>query len=137
MFTPIMVGTFLQKNIIITWIYWYFFEASMEILKAWKNFLLFNLNYFSLPLLLKTLFSHWRRYRWSYGRGFNISRYLEVVISNLFSRSIGAVMRIFLICIGLVVEVFIILAGLIIFLGWIFLPVFLIVGLWLSIRIIS
>jgi len=131
-----MVSGYLQKNILTSWLYWHFVEAPKEILKGWKNFLLFNLNYFSVPLLLKTLFSPWRRYSWSYGRGFNISRYLEVALSNVFSRSVGLVMRIVLVCIGLVVEVFIVVAGLIIFLGWVLLPAFLIVGLILGVRIL-
>lgn len=131
-----MVNMFLQRNIFILWLYWHFVEASREILKAWKNFLLFNLNYFSIPLLLKTLFSHWRRYRWSYGRGFDIKRYLETAFSNLFSRGIGAVMRIFLIFIGLVVEIFVFLIGAVIFISWVLLPILLIVGLILGIRIL-
>lgn len=131
-----MMGAYLQKNIFTLWLQWHFFEASREVLKAWKNFLLFNLNYFSIPLLLKTFFSPWRRYRWSYGRGFDIKVYFETAVSNLFSRSVGAVVRSFLICIGLLAEIFIILAGAIIFLGWILLPALLVFGLILGIKIL-
>jgi len=131
-----MIGAYLQKNILILWINWHFVEASREILKAWKNFLLFNLNYFSIPSLLKTLFSHWRRYRWSYGRGFDIKRYLETAFSNLFSRGIGLVMRSFLIFIGLIVEIFVFLIGAVIFISWVLLPILLIVGLILGIKIL-
>ena len=117
------------QNIFSQWVFWQFFEMPRNILKAWRNFLLFNLNYFSIPLLLKTFFSLWRRYKWSYGKGFDIKRYLEAFFSNLISRTLGAILRSFLIFIGLLAEIFIIFAGIIIFLGWFVLPVLLIGGL--------
>jgi len=103
---------------------------------AWKNFLRFNLNYFSISLLLKTLFSHWRKYQWSYGRGFDIKRYAEVFFSNLISRVIGAIIRFFLILIGVVAEIIIVLAGIIVFLGWLLLPVLLLAGLWFGFKLL-
>lgn len=108
---------------------WHYFDVPREILGVWRNFLKFNLNYFSIPLLAKTLFAHWRRYRWSYGRGFDIGRYIIVFFSNLISRIMGAIMRIFLIIVGVFFEVLIFFIGLLIFLGWLFLPAVLILGL--------
>lgn len=124
----------LSNNIFVLWLTWHFFEASREILKAWRNYLLFNLNYFSIPILLRTFFSPWRRYVWSYGRGFDPSRYFEVALSNTFSRFIGMVLRSFLILIGLVAEIFIILVGLAIFLLWLALPLFIIGGIYYGFR---
>lgn len=125
---------FLLNNILTLWFLWHFFEAPKKVLLGWKNFILFNLNYFSIPLLLKTFFSPWRKYRWSYGRGFDPARYFETAISNLFSRFIGMIMRSILVLVGLAVELFIILAGLIVFFGWLFLPLFLIAGLYYGFR---
>jgi len=116
-------------NIIFQFISWYFLEVPKKILGAWKNILKFNLEYFSIPLILKTFFSHWRQYKWDYGRGFDFRRYTEVFISNMISRILGMVMRTILISIGLLVEIFIIFCGGSVFLGWIFLPVLLINGL--------
>jgi len=107
-----------------------------NILLGWKNFLKFGLNYFSLPLLLRTFFSPWRRYTWAYPRGFDVGKYFEVFISNLISRILGAVLRIFLIIIGVLAEVFIIFAGAILFFGWIVLPILLITGLVFGFKII-
>lgn len=115
-----------SQNIIIQYIVWQFFDVPREILRAWRNFLKFNLNYFSTILLFKTLFYPWRRYSWSRGRGFNVSEYLEVFFSNLISRIIGAIMRSFLIIIGIFTEILIIFVGLFIFLSWFILPVILI-----------
>jgi len=126
----------MAQNIFIQYLIWHFFDVPKGILEAWRNFLLFNLNYFSIPLLFKTLFSHWRRYRYSYGRRFDLGRYFEAFTFNLISRGLGAVVRVILILIGLLVEFFIILAGAIIFLGWLILPVLLIAGLIFGIKII-
>ena len=131
-----MLNVFLQKNIVILWIYWYFFEMPKEILKGWRNFLLFNLNYFSIPLLLKTLFSHWKRYYWIRGRGFNIGGYFDVLLSNLMSRFLGAIVRLFLIIISSIFESLILISGFIVFLGWFLLPILLILGLVLGIFLI-
>ena len=125
-----------KQSIFSQWISWHCLEAPINILKAWKNFLLFNLNYFSIPLLLKTFFSPWHRYKVSYGKGFDFQRYLEAFFSNLIFRILGAIVRSFLIFIGLSVEVFIIFSGLIIFFGWLLLPVLLVFSFFFGIKVI-
>ena len=121
-----MLEKILTQNIISLWLQWQFFDVPKNILKGWRNFLKFNLNYFSVPTLLKTLFSHWHRYSYSYGKRFDPWRYFEALVFNMMSRVIGAVLRIFFIVTGLLIEIFIIFGGLIIFLGWIILPLLLI-----------
>ncbi len=125
-----------KQNILILWINWQFFDAPRNILKAWRNFLAFNLSYFSVPLLLRTLFSHWRKFQWSYGRGFDLGRYIYVFFSNFISRFLGAIMRSFLIIFGLITETIIFFAGIFVFFSWLFLPIFLILGLWFGIKIL-
>lgn len=125
-----------MENILIQYLSWQFFDVPKKLIRAWKNLLLFNLNYFSILLLIKTLFAPWRRYKMSYGRGFDIGRYFEAFISNLIFRTLGAIVRIFLIIIGLFAEVFIILAGIIVFLGWLLGPVILIYGLIFGFKIL-
>jgi len=115
---------------------WQFFDMPKAILKAWKNFLLFNLNYFSVPILLKTFFSHWRRYHYPYGRVFEAWRNIETFVFNIMSRIIGAILRTFFIILGLIVEIFIVLIGTVIFLGWLVLPFLLILGLIFGIKLL-
>ena len=124
------------QNIVSLWISWQFFDVPKNILKAWRNFLKFNLNYFSIPLLLKTFFSPWRRYIWYYPKGFDLGKYFEVFFSNLISRILGAVLRFFLIIIGILAEILIIFVGLMIFFGWLVLPILLIVGLIFGFKIL-
>jgi hypothetical protein len=116
----------LRNNIISAFFQWQFFDMPKNILKGWRNFLKFNLNYFSVQTLLKTLFSHWHRYSYSYGKKFDPGRYFEAFIFNMMSRIIGAILRLFFIFIGLLIEIFIFLVGGIIFLGWLILPLLLI-----------
>ncbi|MBI1971336.1 MAG: hypothetical protein HYS52_00590 [Candidatus Wildermuthbacteria bacterium] len=102
---------------------WHFFAMPLEILKGWRNFLWFGLNYFSLPLLLQTYFSPWRRLQWSAGRGFNLGKMFEALVSNLISRIIGASIRTSVLLVGILVEIFLVAAGALVFVGWFALPV--------------
>lgn len=116
---------------------WYFVDASGEIIRAWKNFLWFNLKYFSVKDLLKTYFSPWKKYRSQYGKIFEIWKNIEILVFNGMSRIIGAILRTFLIIAGLFLEILIIILGIIILIGWLILPLVLIAGfffgLWLII----
>ena len=125
-----------MQNIFFQYLTWHFFDMPKNILRAWRDFLLFNLNYFSVLLLLKTLFSPWRKYRVSYGRGFDAGKYLEAFFSNLIFRILGAVIRAFLIIIGILAEFLIFIGGATALLFWIALPLLLILGLYHGFRIL-
>ena len=121
-----------SQNILIQYLQWHFISQPRVILKNWKVFLLFNLNYWSIHLLLKTLFSHWRRYRYSYGKRFDLKKYFEVFTFNMMSRFMGTIVRIVFIFLGILTELLIIIIGLIIFLLWLILPILLIIGIFLG-----
>jgi len=122
-----MIESSIKKNFLFLWLKWHFFETPKNILKAFSNFLLFNLNYFSIPLLLKTLFCHWRRYYDSYGKSFDIKRYAQVFLGNMISRIMGFIFRSITILIGIIFEILIFLSGIIVFVVWIFLPLIIII----------
>lgn len=125
-----------KYNIFSQFIAWYLRDQPRFILKVWKNLLRFNLEYFSIPLLLRTFFSPWRKYTWSYGRRFDFGRYLEAFVSNLISRTLGAILRFFLILIGIFLEIIIFFGGPIALVGWFFLPLILVGGLILGFKIL-
>ena len=129
-----MADTLLSRNIVVQYFSWYFFDQPLAILKGWKNLLLFNLNFFSIPVLLKSFFSPWRKYQVSYGRGFDAPRYLEAFLSNLIFRFLGMILRIILIFLGLFLEVLIFFLGAILFLLWLISPFLLIFGLMLGFK---
>jgi len=109
------------------WFHWHFIEVPQSLLRAWRNFLRFNINYFFVPQLLKTFFSHWRGTAEHYGRGFDPKRYLEVFFGNLISRLLGAFVRAGVILIALVFELFIFILGILILLIWLFLPLLILI----------
>ena len=126
----------MTQNIFFQWLAFHFFDAPGEILKDWRNFLRFNLNYFSILLLFRTLFAYWRKNQWSRPRGFDIGKYIEASFLNLVSRILGAMVRSFLIILGLAVELFIFLGGILVLLGWLMLPVALVAGLIFGLKVL-
>lgn len=117
-----------RQNIFSEWFVWHFSEMPKFLLEVWKNYILFAVNYFSLLLLLKSLFAPWRRYIWRYPKGLDVGEFFSTLISNVFSRFMGALMRIVLIIAGILFQVFVFLAGLVAFLFWILTPVIIVVG---------
>jgi len=126
----------MDRSIFLNFISWYYFERTKMIVQIWKSFLKFNLAYFSTGFLLKTFFSPWRRYQWSYGLSIDIGRYFQVFLSNLISRILGSIVRFFLIIIGIIFELVIFLLGTAVILAWIFLPIILVVVFIFSLRLI-
>ncbi len=111
-----------KDNIISSWFFWQFYEMPKFLLSVWNNYFMFALNFFSLPLLLKTFFSPWRRYRWKYPRALDFAEFFNTLISNAFSRILGAIMRIILILAGILLQLFVATAGLAVFICWLALP---------------
>ena len=119
----------MSRILFIQYLTWHFFDVPKEILQAWKNFLYFNFNYFSVPDLLKTYFSYWRGYYYPYGKKWDPMRWFEAfVFNNIMSRTIGVMFRTVFIVIGIALEIPIFLGGIIIFIGWFLLPFLLLIA---------
>lgn len=101
---------------------WYYEEAMRDILTGWKNFIIFSLEYFSIPLLLKTLFAPWKRDITRKPRGLDLKKLFEYITFNLISRGLGFIVRFLTICVGILFFFFVVIAGAVFFLIWIFLP---------------
>ncbi|MBI3631320.1 MAG: hypothetical protein HY219_00435 [Candidatus Staskawiczbacteria bacterium] len=118
-----------RENIIIMWFLWHFYEMPKFLFSVWRNYILFGLDYFSVPLLLKTLFSPWRRYSWVYPKGFDVKEFFNTLISNTFSRILGAICRIVLIIIGVMAQIFIFITGIAVIFLWLLTPFIMIFGI--------
>lgn len=102
---------------------WHYSSGYRYYIDVWNNFLTNTLRYFSLGLLLQTLFSPWKRLtEKDTSSGFDIGRYLEVLTFNLVSRFIGAFVRIALFFTGLFILIFSSLAGVFGIIVWTLLP---------------
>ncbi len=123
-----------RKSIFVSWISWHYVIVLQEILLRWQDFLRFSFNYFSVFRLMQTFFSPWHKYQTSYGRGFDIKRYAEIIIFNTFSRLIGMAMRMMLIIIGIFAEIFVAFVGFFLLFFWVLIPFIVSGGLFLSIK---
>jgi len=114
-------------------VYWFFATGPAGILKAWRNFLLWGADSFSLRLTLLTFFKPWRKIiHPRRSKGIDFKELFDVVVFTNFSRLIGMVVRSFILIIGGVFELVILFTGLIVFAGWFFLPVIIIFLLMLA-----
>lgn len=107
---------------LLSWWYtggWATFAASL------KNRLSASLDYFSISSLLRTLFQPFRQID-AGGRG------LQALVGRLFSRLIGAVVRLIILLVGLVVLLCEIVIGAALLVLWPLIPVLPVVGIVLT-----
>jgi len=118
----------------MVWYYfkWHYGKGFGEAINTIKNFLWFIAHFFSFKLLLKTLFSPWRRMGESYGDGFNLEAFASAFIVNSLMRVVGFISRVIIIFVGVVTYVAALLFGLSIIFIWILLPVILMGSLLLA-----
>lgn len=110
------------QNIFEEWFYWQFAEMPGFLFSVWKNYIFFALDFFSVPLLVKSLLAPWRRYRWVYPKRFDPKEFFNTLISNAFSRILGCFCRILLIILGVIFQIFVLSLGAIVFLAWFLIP---------------
>jgi ATP-dependent Clp protease ATP-binding subunit ClpA len=102
---------------------WHYGKGIDFYIKRWAFTLKYITHYFSLPLLLATLFSPWKRLvSEDTSPGFNFSKYFENLTFDLISRGIGAVVRITLFLAGLILLVIVLFGGAFGIVAWMVLP---------------
>ncbi len=92
-----------------------------------------TIDYFSMDLLLKTLFAPFRQISAGKVDG-SLEVKLRALVDKLFSRVIGAFVRTLIIIIGAIVILLQVIIGLLILLGWALLPLLPVAGLILSVK---
>lgn len=112
------------KVIAIFW-KWYYGQAIKDILTGWRNFIIFSLEYFSIPLLLKTIIAPWKRDITRKPRGLDLKKLFEYITFNLISRGLGFLVRFFTICVGILFFLAVIILGAAFFILWLVLPLIL------------
>lgn len=91
---------------------WHYSKGLDNYIKSWSRALNWTLHYFSLSLLLQTLFAPWKRLIVAdTSPGLNLQKKFETFTFNLISRGIGAVVRLILFGSGIVIIFLIYIAG--------------------------
>jgi ATP-dependent Clp protease ATP-binding subunit ClpC len=109
---------------------WYYTKGILYYLDGWRDSIEGVLHYFSLGLLVKTLFDPWKRLiEVDSGAGFDFQKKFEVFSFNMVSRGVGFVVRIILFLTGLIFVAGVLVGGASGLVLWLVFPFFG-VGLW-------
>jgi hypothetical protein len=100
---------------------WHYSRAFKDLLHTWANFFWFLIQFFSISLLLRTLFSPFKRIE-DEQTHIGLENFFETLVMNVVSRIVGAIARLSILLIGLILLTAwcIALVGLLIF--WVFAP---------------
>jgi hypothetical protein len=110
--------------ILPAYLIWHYTTAFSDIVRLWVNYIWFLYNFFSIPLLAKTLFSPWQRISEHRRRaGFSFEDVAEVITVNTIMRLVGFIIRSIFILIGATAVLLVFWAGLILLLIWALLPI--------------
>ncbi len=111
--------------LILSWqfVIWYYTAALFNFIKISGDFIWFLYHFFSIPILIPTLFSKWKRIGDVRTRKFDIKDFFSVFIVNSIMRVIGFFIRFFVIITGILSIVLAIAVEMLIFVVWLFLPV--------------
>lgn len=116
---------------------WHYGRAFADILVVWTNFFWFSLHFFSIPLLIRTLFSPWRRLHEEYQRGFHPQEFAKSLIINIIMRIVGAIARIVIIIIGILVLLTVTIVGIVFLLFWTIAPAGVVIFMLAGITLLS
>lgn len=110
-------------TILGNYILWHYSEALADIFRIIGNFTWFFNNMFSIPLLLQSFFSPFKRLEdASNKKSWSFEDWGGRIIINNLMRLVGMLMRTIVIAIGLISIIITIIAGAFIFLVWLILP---------------
>jgi hypothetical protein len=100
---------------------WYYTRGFVDVLAVWFNFMWFITHFFSIPLLLRTLFSPWKRMT-DDGKPRSIEAYMEAFVMNVMSRIFGAIVRTTIILVGIMALCLGVIALVTMLVFWLFAP---------------
>lgn len=115
-------------SIVHHYLSWHYTTAFKEIFHVWLNFLWFIVNFFSLPQLMKSWLSPWKRITTERGNTWNLEDLAGFVIINLLSRIVGGILRSTVILSGIIALLMTAAAGFAVYVFWLVAP-FVIIGL--------
>ncbi len=101
---------------------WHYTRAYVDLWNNWKHFFFATFRFFSIPLLIRTLFSPWRRLNDSYKKGLDPGAFFETFMVNVLMRAVGFVIRVITLVIGVAALFLLIVLGMVCVVIWTILP---------------
>lgn len=101
---------------------WHYGKGLRELFRNWMDFLWFVVEFFSLGILVKTLFSPWERMGEGYPAGFHPSEMIQTFIVNSLMRLVGFCVRIVVLCVGFIALIFSLVFGVVLMVSWLLFP---------------
>src|SRR5688572_8031457 len=92
-------------NCLMDYLFWHYRNGISDAKNLSKNLLWFLWNFFSINLLLKTLFSPWQKLNERRTKG-SLQSFFESLVINTLMRLVGAVIRLIFIFLGLIIIAF-------------------------------
>lgn len=124
-------------SFLFSYIKWHYSTAYFELARISGDFISFLFNFFSIPVLTRTLFSRWQMLGESYKKGFDIEEAFGIFALNFMMRVVGFVIRSITILVGLVVILFFLCVSASIFILWTFFPLVVVVFFVSGLRLLS
>jgi len=115
----------ISLRVLWAYILWHYGRGFSELAHFWASIILFINHFFSIPLLIRTLFSPWRRMGEATRRGgLHIGDYFGDLVVGLLMRIVGFAVRMPTIIIGCIFLIGSVLLFPVLFLVWLLLPPF-------------
>lgn len=111
--------------LILSWqfVIWYYTAALFNFVKISRDFVWFLYHFFSIRILIPTLFSKWKRIGDVRTKKFNAADFFSVLIVNSIMRIVGFFIRSFVVIAGFISIILAIVAEIVVFIVWLFLPI--------------
>ncbi len=116
---------------------WHYSLGIVKFVRAWMNTHWFLFHYFSISVLLASLFAPFHRIQEKRARGFDPQNWFEVFIINTLMRIVGAIVRCIVIVIGISVQVIAFMLGAVSLFLYIGAPVTILASIIIGFRLIS
>jgi hypothetical protein len=123
-------------TIIHHYLLWHYTKAFGEIAHISKNFFWFTVHFFSLPQLIRSYFSPWKRMTEDRGDTLNFEDLAGFIIINILSRLVGMTLRTAIILVGLVALLLVLVGTIVTYIFWITAPASLLVCLILGVTLL-
>lgn len=126
-----------RDSFFVAYTRWHYGRGLTELFGVSGNFLWFVAHFFSFKLLLKTLFTPWKRLGEHYSGGFDLEAFATILVVNSLMRVVGFGTRTIVLVVGLAAYLLVLVVSFFVLLIWILAPLVLIGSAVLSVTFFS